>query len=676
LFYLDLSEDEVDSAITIFKEADADKSDTLECNEFKRLLRRLVPGVSDCLLEKLTDYHYKKAGLDVKTGSLSLEGFLHAYKDIYDNETRHLALLLAPEFPDWTVEKIEEALHEFEKFDIDNSGVLDKDEFYQLKESLVGSSLSKLILRRHTEKAFKQVAEQEGQQKGISQLDFLKSYHEILSKDIRQSDFKASTDNETGRLFTAFVDASTFEESLRTFGALKESCNAEKDCNLFELLKDETSDNVRAKVLWTLLTKRMKQPEYKCNNMDKCRVLVAGAGPAGLRTAIESAMLGAHVVVLEKRRKFSRNNLLHLWPSSIRDFKNIGAKYFYGKFCTGGINHIAIRQLQLLLTKIALILGVKILHMTSLVGIGEPAYEEKSNCYMWTAKVDSELENLAPELLKYNVLVGGDGEGSRVAQFAEFERKIFQGSRAIGITCNFVNTKTKPEQDIREFGILAIYDQKFFKELKDKYEIELENLVYYRGETHYFVMTAKKSTLLARGVCRENLADDQGLLSSANVDRVQLEELVRVVATHVGLPETCKFSLASKGGFNDVAVFDFSKKKQAKQPFLVLDVKDPKQGCAIHPCLPVSLVGDALIEPFWPKGTGANRAVLSALDTAYMIKEFFDMKEKEPQKVLNNAARFYRVLVAAEPADLQSSFSMHTIDPSSRYKTSTHSHFH
>jgi hypothetical protein len=41
--------------------------------------------------------------------------------------------------------------------------------------------------------------------------------------------------------------------------------------------------------------------------------------------------------VLEKRVEYSRNNLLHVWHSSIRDLKNIGAKYFYPQFCTGGI---------------------------------------------------------------------------------------------------------------------------------------------------------------------------------------------------------------------------------------------------------------------------------------------------------------------------------------------------
>lgn len=69
--------------------------------------------------------------------------------------------------------------------------------------------------------------------------------------------------------------------------------------------------------------------------------LVLGAGPCGLRTAIELSLLGAQVVVLEKREAFSRNNVLHLWPFSISDLRGLGAKTFYGKFCTGSLDHIS-----------------------------------------------------------------------------------------------------------------------------------------------------------------------------------------------------------------------------------------------------------------------------------------------------------------------------------------------
>ena len=90
------------------------------------------------------------------------------------------------------------------------------------------------------------------------------------------------------------------------------------------------------------------------------QVLIIGAGPCGLRTAIEAQLLGAKVVVVEKRDRFSRNNVLHLWPFVINDLKALGAKKFFGKFCAGSIDHISIRQLQCVLLKVALLLGVEI----------------------------------------------------------------------------------------------------------------------------------------------------------------------------------------------------------------------------------------------------------------------------------------------------------------------------
>lgn len=59
-------------------------------------------------------------------------------------------------------------------------------------------------------------------------------------------------------------------------------------------------------------------------------------------------------VVVEKRDRMSRNNVLHLWPFVIEDLKALGAKKFLGKFCAGTINHISIRQLQCILLKVTL----------------------------------------------------------------------------------------------------------------------------------------------------------------------------------------------------------------------------------------------------------------------------------------------------------------------------------
>ena len=60
-----------------------------------------------------------------------------------------------------------------------------------------------------------------------------------------------------------------------------------------------------------------------------------------MRLAIECSFLGCDVIIVEKRRYFSRNNVLHLWPFVIDDLKRLGAKKFYGSFCAGAIDHIS-----------------------------------------------------------------------------------------------------------------------------------------------------------------------------------------------------------------------------------------------------------------------------------------------------------------------------------------------
>ena len=97
----------------------------------------------------------------------------------------------------------------------------------------------------------------------------------------------------------------------------------------------------KGKNLWNKLDKKAKHVDYKNKPCAKMKTVVIGAGPCGLRSAIELALLGAEVIVLEKRNSFSRNNVLHLWPFLIVDLKSLGAKVFYGKFCAGSLDHIS-----------------------------------------------------------------------------------------------------------------------------------------------------------------------------------------------------------------------------------------------------------------------------------------------------------------------------------------------
>lgn len=52
-------------------------------------------------------------------------------------------------------------------------------------------------------------------------------------------------------------------------------------------------------------------------------------------------------------------------------------------------------------------------------------------------------------------------------------------------------------------GIAYVYKQDFFNNLYEELGIALENFVYYKDETHYFVMTTKKHSLLDRKVLKK-----------------------------------------------------------------------------------------------------------------------------------------------------------------------------
>lgn len=50
--------------------------------------------------------------------------------------------------------------------------------------------------------------------------------------------------------------------------------------------------------------------------------------------------------------------------------------------------------------------------------------------------------------------------------------------------------------------ILPVIAYIIIQELNAETGIDLENIVYYKDDTHYFVMTAKKESLLKKGVLR------------------------------------------------------------------------------------------------------------------------------------------------------------------------------
>ncbi|KAI7812091.1 protein-methionine sulfoxide oxidase MICAL3 [Triplophysa rosa] len=462
--------------------------------------------------------------------------------------------------------------------------------------------------------------------------------------------------SQAGQLFENFVQVTTCKGTLQAFSVLCRQLELDPSDhrNFYSSLKAAVT-YWKAKGLWGKLDKRATHKEYcKGKTCVDTRCLIIGGGPCGFRTAIELALLGAKVVVIEKRDTFSRNNVLHLWPYTIHDLRNLGAKKFYGKFCAGSIDHISIRQLQLMLLKIALILGVEVHVNVEFLKPREPPEDQGPDGPGWRAEIRP-ADHLISDY-EFDVIIGADGRRNTLDGF---RRKEFRGKLAIAITANFVNRNTTAEAKVEEIsGVAFIFNQKFFLELKEETGIDLENIVYYRDNTHYFVMTAKKQSLLDKGVIINDYIETERLLASDNVNQEALLSYAREAAdfgTNYQLP-SLDYAI-NHYGQPDVAMFDFTCMYASENAALVRE----KNG---HQLL-VALVGDSLLEPFWPMGTGCARGFLAAFDTVWMIKGW--AQGKEPLDLLSERESIYRLLPQTTAENISKNFELYTIDPSTRY---------
>ncbi|XP_070130885.1 F-actin-monooxygenase MICAL2 isoform X3 [Equus caballus] len=461
---------------------------------------------------------------------------------------------------------------------------------------------------------------------------------------------------QAGQIFENFVQASTCKGTLQAFNILTRHLDLDPldHRNFYSKLKSKVT-SWKAKALWYKLDKRGSHKEYKrgksCMNT-KC--LIIGGGPCGLRTAIELAYLGAKVVVVEKRDTFSRNNVLHLWPFTIHDLRSLGAKKFYGKFCAGSIDHISIRQLQLILFKVALILGVEIHVNVEFVKVLEPPEDQETQKIGWRAEFLPTDHSLSE--FEFDVIIGADGRRNTLEGF---RRKEFRGKLAIAITANFINRNSTAEAKVEEIsGVAFIFNQKFFQDLKEETGIDLENIVYYKDSTHYFVMTAKKQSLLDKGVIINDYIDTEMLLRAENVNQDNLLSYAREAAdfaTNYQLP-SLDFAM-NHYGQPDVAMFDFTSMYASENAALVRERQS-------HQLL-VALVGDSLLEPFWPMGTGCARGFLAAFDTAWMVKSWD--QGTPPLELLAERESLYRLLPQTTPENINKNFEQYTLDPGTRY---------
>lgn len=450
----------------------------------------------------------------------------------------------------------------------------------------------------------------------------------------------------SGELFTRFLTAGAMTVASEIFDELLQRCSALGPSEPTELPYERIRrlDGLpwKAKSVWKLLDTRADLPEYAAAPLAGRRALVCGAGPCGLRTALELALLRADVTVLEKRpihEAFSRINRLHLWEWCKQDLLGWGAKVFDppgGTF--GGDNdfcHIGIGELQLLLAKSALLLGIELRFGAEAVGVDSGHLVLREG-----ARLPCDILMLAD---------GANSPLSRALGLKAVVAEIRGKGSAIGVVANFVNNRDPQQMVLRQFSWARQFNQPLFASLEEQTGVNLENVVYYKAQAHhYMVMTPTRKSLLENEVLRDGTLNGR-LLHGSNVNITQLSEMVKRVAAFFGLPtELCE----TQGAM----IFDFSGVKRLESATTVAE--------GIFACA----VGDALLEPFWPEGLGIIRGFMSALDaaSAAVVATSGDVED-----AADHMTSTYNVLksVAAQTAGqcLQKDMRQYRLAPSSRY---------
>ncbi|CAK0839581.1 unnamed protein product, partial [Prorocentrum cordatum] len=359
----------------------------------------------------------------------------------------------------------------------------------------------------------------------------------------------------------------------------------------------------KARAIWDMLHARRSRPEYQAAPLAGRPVVVCGAGPCGLRAALEMALLGASVTVIEKRGladACGRINRVHLWEWCKQDLVQWGAKLFdppggaFGRdndFChiprmpLPRPSDIGIGELQLLLLKNALLLGVDVRFGAEALAVeqGELACACGARLPCWSLVLSSGASSPISHAVGLNpVVVGLRGKGS-----------------AIGVVANFANSQEADQMALRQFSWARQFNAPLFRRITEEVSVDLENVVYYKGARHhYMVMTPTKASLIGAGVLRDGQPAGGELLCGGNVDAGRLRELTSSVAAFFGLPADALLE-----GPQGATIFDFSGVRLESPTAMASGVL-------------VCAVGDALLEPFWPEGLGILRGFMSALDAA------------------------------------------------------------
>ena len=216
--------------------------------------------------------------------------------------------------------------------------------------------------------------------------------------------------------FHALTAADDLIPTVTAFTALEAECSLAGDAgSVPDVLRGV--DHFAVKRLIGVLDAKLRH--YDSKPLVGRRVLIIGAGPGGLRCAIEALVLGAEVQVVEKRRQFSRHNVLVLWTSVVDELHSLGLKELFKKFGSSS-DKLCIRRMQLLLLKLALLLGAKLHLGLEFVSVAKPLDGAGWRAMICADSSTAEGASHPPLEIECSHLVGADGEHSVVRESIGF----------------------------------------------------------------------------------------------------------------------------------------------------------------------------------------------------------------------------------------------------------------
>ncbi len=412
------------------------------------------------------------------------------------------------------------------------------------------------------------------------------------------------------------------------------------------------------------------------------RVLIVGAGFAGLRQAVEAGLLGCPVTLVDARRApFAQQaHLLELQPFLVDDLLALDGTLDKANLRGTKFYHAPQHTIHCVLLRAALLLGARFAcGCTYTQSHCEPP-QYVGDTGSWTARLSPAPQGWKD--LGFDILVGCGGWGPAGTVRAEHglgsgdpiqshshggggaTGQQQQQQQTVGVVVQLQNGGTAQENALDEFRWPRRSDNKpLFAKLR-KAGYNLEGVVYFRSPTtHCYLLTATADALRKTGALRSVCGAVAQTCAASNTDVRKLEAFARGVTDFFGLPRAVQASSACASHIR------------------LCDAGAGARGCAAEPAkiikggqaeALVMLAGDALVQPAWSEGLGVNAAWLSVLDNAHLIHGYATntrptatlLEERrcafEAQKRLLSFDQRKAVLLRA--------VSKYAADPKTRYK--------